>query len=167
LEYNESDLELFEGLQLFVTTKVTTPLEWLRRQGELIPPTTQPPEVPMALAIWTPKVKAEYNLLSDEEEMCASDVGRAEIVPYTEFLIGLRSIVESELPFDERLHSLKKYLNGFPHWSEALAIFYRKKPKKKPWPNFLIVDWESRSGKVLKSSFDRDCTLCACLACEG
>lgn len=146
MEYNKSDLELHEGIQLFVTTKVTTPLEWLQRQGEMIPPTIQPPEVPMALAVWTPKIKAEYSLLSDEEEMSASDAGRVEIASYTEFLIGLRSIVESELPLDERIHSLQKYLNGFPAWSKALAKFYRRKPKKNPWPAFLINDWENQRG---------------------
>ena len=145
MEFNDSNFDVLEGLQLFVTTKVTTPLEWLRRQGELIPPTTQPPEVPMALAIWTPKVKAEYSLLSDEEEMCASDAGLVEVASYTQFLIGLRSIVESELPFDERLNAMKNYLDRFPEWRDALAKMHQRKPTKNPWPDFLINDWEKRS----------------------
>ena len=81
-KYKKSDFELLDGLELFVTTQVTTPLEWLNRQGELIPPTNNPSEVPMGLVIWTPKVKAEYDLLSDEEESCASDVGTFEITSY-------------------------------------------------------------------------------------
>lgn len=145
MEFNEADSELLDGLELFVTTHVTTPLEWLKRQGEVIPPTNSPPEVPMGLAIWTSKVKAEYDPFSDEEEVCASDVGTVEITSYTQFLIGLRSIVESELPFDKRLNSLKDYLDRFPEWRDALASKYRRKPKKNPWPDFLINDWGNHS----------------------
>lgn len=146
MEFNESNFDVLERLQLFVTTKVTTPLEWLQRQGELIPPTTQPPEVPTALAIWTPKVREECDLSFDEEEMCASDAGLVSIESYTKFLVGLRSIVESNIPTEERIRSLSSYLDKFPKWRDALAHKYRRKPKKNPWPIFLINDWENQNG---------------------
>ncbi|HBZ42627.1 MAG TPA: hypothetical protein DEO85_00890 [Maritimibacter sp.] len=101
-ELYANNADILDGWRLHVTMSLTTPLEWLLRDGEIAKDQTN---VPQQYGIWVPKTKGWRDLGFDLDELPpgprASQIGQipSDGGDFLPFLIQYRTIVEAD---DER-----------------------------------------------------------------
>lgn len=105
--------DIINGLEFSATLQLRTPLEVLKRHGEIFSGHDTPPQYAKEQwhGIWLPKTKTFRELGIDVNEMeegsCASDAGSVKASEYLPFLLKFREIVEKTLSVDEAIVSLE------------------------------------------------------------
>jgi hypothetical protein len=118
--------ELVTSWEFCATLQLRTPLRVLKKHGAIHSDLKSPPPSyaeEMWEGIWTPKQDSKYDFLSEGATM-SSDIGYVpsdggDLLP---FLIGVREIVETELPIDQRRKQLFKLLKN-TEWSETVSLY--------------------------------------------
>lgn len=124
--------DIINGLEFSATLQLRTPLEILKRHGEIFSGHGTPPQYAKEEwhGIWLPKTKTFRELGIDVNEMeegsCASDAGSVKASEYLPFLLKFREIVEMTLSVDEKIVSLehlsKQDENFKVFWNKHKAI---------------------------------------------
>ncbi|MHB8100527.1 MAG: helix-hairpin-helix domain-containing protein [Sulfuricurvum sp.] len=123
---------IINSLEFSATLQLRTPLEVLKRHGEIFSGHGAPPQYAKEEwhGIWLPKTKTFRELGIDVNEMdegsCASDAGSVKASEYLPFLLKFREIVEKTLSVDEKIVSLehlsKQDENFKVFWNKHKAI---------------------------------------------
>lgn len=121
--------DISRGWVFGATIQMRTPLRVLLRHGEIHEGLSDPPPIAKSRweGFWMPRLKTfremgiDLNELSFESTM-ASDVGQipTDGGAYLKLLIGLREVVESESPVEQRRQALRGELRK-PEWAEYCA----------------------------------------------
>jgi hypothetical protein len=96
--------DIIEGMQFHATCQLQTPIDVLKKHGEVfkgdgIPPTYGSPRD----GIWVPKLlNSAYDFL-DKGATTASDAGPVDTDEYIDYAIGLLSIFESDMTIDDKM----------------------------------------------------------------
>ena len=98
------DKDIVEGMQFHATCQLRTPIDVLKKHGEVfkgdgIPPTYGSP----GNGIWVPKlIETTYDFL-DKGATTASDAGPVDADEYVDYAIGLLGIFESDMTIDDKM----------------------------------------------------------------
>lgn len=96
--------DIIEGMQFHATCQLRTPIDVLKKHGEVfkgdgIPPTYGSPRD----GVWVPKLlDSTYDFL-DKGATTASDAGPVDADEYVDYAIGLLSIFESDMTIDDKM----------------------------------------------------------------
>lgn len=121
--------DISKGWIFDATIQLRTPLRVLNRHGEVHHGLTEPPTIAHEQweGHWSPKLKTLSEILEvpglpEFDSMMASDVGQIPVDggAYLKLLIGLREVVESESPVEQRRQALRGELRK-PEWAEYCA----------------------------------------------
>lgn len=107
-ESYHANADVLEGIQFAPPLQLATPLAALEHFGEVFDgPFSSAPSYG-GHNFWVPKVKNEFSLFSDDEHDIASDIGPVKPSTYLPFLIGFRTIVESDLNPTEKKQKIEE-----------------------------------------------------------
>lgn len=96
--------DIVEGMQFHATCQLRTPIDVLKKHGEVfkgdgIPPTYGSP----GDGVWVPKLlETTYDFL-DKGATTASDAGPVDADEYVDYAIGLLGIFESDMTIDDKM----------------------------------------------------------------
>lgn len=120
--------DIINGLEFSATLQLRTPLEILKRHGEIFSGHGTPPQYAKEQwhGIWLPKTKTFRELGIDvdeiEEGSCASDIGSVKASEYLPFLLKFREVVEKTLSVDDKIFSL----DNLSKQDDSFKIFWNK-----------------------------------------
>ena len=97
--------DICDGLVFHATHQLRTPVEILKKNGEVYRGKGEPPEYgTMADGIWLANVSSKYQFDEPGEEKAASDAGSVKSKDYLDFTIALLSIFErNELSIHDKM----------------------------------------------------------------